>query len=102
MTRKRTGSRRDERWWQALLAEQASTKERIADLCARHGVTPWSFYSWRKRLRGKPQPVFREVELGMVNEYEVRCRNGRSVVVRGAVTPAVLASILSIAEGDGL
>jgi hypothetical protein len=36
-----------------------------------------------------------------VNECEVRCRSGRSVVVRGAVSPSVLANILLVAEGDG-
>ena len=54
-----------------------------------------AFYWRRRRLASKSQVSFTPIEVGLVNEYELRCRNGRSVVIRGAVTPEVLASILS-------
>ena len=102
MKKQQSGKRRGERWWRRLVDRQAATGERVEEVCKRQGVSTWSFYQWRKRLQANPTGQhFTTVELGVVNEYEVRCRNGRSVVVRGAVSPAVLASILSIAEGDG-
>lgn len=98
---KKHRSRRGEAWWQELILKRERSGKRVGEICGENGVSTWSFYQWRKRLGEKrARPDFTEIEVGIVNEYEVRCRNGRSVVVRGAVTPEVLASILSVAEGE--
>ena len=100
MEKSKANQQRGERWWQRLVEEQAKTGERVVELCARVGVTPRAFYYWRRR-GVQPSQGFTELEVGLVNECEVRCRNGRSVVVRGAVSPAVLANILMAAEEVG-
>ena len=89
--------KRSERWWREVIAKQAESGESVAVVCKRRGISPWSFYAWRKRLGAKPS--FSSLEIGLVNECEVRCRNGRCVVVRGAASPSVLANILLAAEG---
>ena len=102
MEKSKTNRQRGERWWQSLIEEQAKTGERVVELCARYGVTPRAFYYWRRRGAAvQPNQGFTELEVGLVNECEIRCSNGRSVVVRGAVSPAVLANILMAAEEVG-
>lgn len=98
-TNKRARERRSEQWWRGVIAEQETSGETVAVVCRRHGVSTKGFYWRRRQLALKQEAAFTPIEVGMVNEYEVRCRNGRSVIVRGAVTPSVLASILSVAEG---
>ena len=102
MEKSKANQQRGERWWQRLVEEQAKTGERVVELCSRYGVTPRAFYYWRRRdAVAQPNQGFTELEVGLVNECEVRCRSGRSVVVRGAVSPAVLANILMAAEEVG-
>jgi hypothetical protein len=102
MEKSKATQQRGERWWQRLIEKQARTGERVVELCARHGVTPRAFYYWRRRgAVVQANRGFTELEVGLVNECEIRCRNGRSVVVRGAVSPAVLANILMAAEEVG-
>ncbi len=38
--------------WRALFAEHDPGKESIASACARCGVSPGSWYYWRRKLRG--------------------------------------------------
>lgn len=95
-----TGRKRGERWWRRVIRKQSETREPVAVVCLRHGVSTKTFYNWRKKL--KCQPLFSQLEIGLVNECEVRCRGGRSVVVRGVVSPEVLANILLAAEGGSL
>ena len=102
MEKSKAAQQRGERWWRRLIEKQAKTGERVVELCTRYGVTPQAFYYWRRRGVGvRPTQGFTEMEVGLVNECEVRCRSGRSVVVRGAVSPAVLANILMAAEEVG-
>lgn len=73
----------------------------MKELCAQYGVSDQGFYWWRKKLsagRALAAASFTEVELGLVNEYEVRLKNGRSVVVRGAVSVEQLRTVLTCAE----
>jgi len=89
----------DEQWWRTLIGQQAKTGERVVEICAQEGVTVQAFYWQRKRLIREKAAKFTEIELGVINECEIRCRNGRSVVVRGAVNPTHLKNVLSVAEG---
>lgn len=95
---------RGELWWVRLIERQAKSGRSVKELCAEAGVTEQSFYWWRKRLAGRGGTIsgFTEVELGLVNECEIRCRSGRSVVVRGAVSAEVLQCVLHAAEGGSL
>ena len=95
-----TARKHGERWWRRVIGKQSKTLEPVAAVCLRYGISTKSFYTWRKKLQDRP--LFSQLEIGLVNECEVRCRSGRSVVVRGAVSPAVLGNILLAAEAESL
>ena len=39
--------------WRGLLRQQAGSGLSVAEFCRRQGVSPPSFYQWRKRLRAE-------------------------------------------------
>ena len=88
--------------WQSIILEQASSGERIEETCARHGISLDSFHRHRRQLNGQANSSsfasFTELEVSLVNECEIRCRNGRAIIVRGAVSPSHLKSILFVVE----
>ena len=87
--------------WQAIILEHTSSGERVEETCARYGISVDSFHRHRRRLNGKAKSAsasFTELEVSLVNECEIRCRNGRTILVRGAVSPAHLKSILFVVE----
>lgn len=90
---------RGEAWWRSVIDEQARSGESVKELCEREGVGPQLFYKWRCRFSRAEVTSFTAVDIGIVNEYEIRCRNGRSVVVRGAVNAEHLSSVLHAVEG---
>ena len=90
--------RRGADWWEQVVREQERSGEAIARLCKRYGVGVNSFYLWRKNLKAKQSPQFARFEIGLVNECEIRCRSGRGVIVRGAVSLEVLSRALEAAE----
>jgi len=54
--------------WERRIARQGRSQLSIAEFCSQEGVSPASFYAWRRRLRGAdlagPQPsLFVPVEL---------------------------------------
>lgn len=97
----RRRSYRNSAEWQSIILEQSSSGERAEETCARHGISLDSFHRHRRELSGKKKSVpgsFTELEVSVVNECEIRCRNGRTIIVRGAVSPAHLKSILLVVE----
>ena len=97
---KKKRNTRPEQWWQRIITEQRRSGESVDGLCRRQGVSASAFYRWQQRLALQKQPSFTEVEVGLVNECEVRCLSGRAVVVRGVVAKVILASVLAVAEGE--
>ena len=51
---KRSASPRDQ--WRERIAEQERSGVSIKQFCAERGISAWSFYFWRKRLR-ETEPV---------------------------------------------
>ena len=51
--------------WERRMAKQGRSGRSIAEFCSQEGVSPASFYAWRRRLRGvKPRSsLFVPVEL---------------------------------------
>ena len=92
---------RGERWWRELVSKQAAGGESVREVCERHGIKCGPFYRWRRKIQGESAPKFSEMALSLVNECEIRCRNGRAIVVRGAVSRAVLVSVIEAAEECG-
>ena len=93
---------RSNRWWQRLIEKQSESGESITRLCERHGISRHVFY-YRRQCQQKQRsskPKFTEVAVSLINECEVRCRNGRSVIIRGSVSPSALTNIMLAVEGD--
>jgi putative transposase len=47
----RINRRRGEQAWGELVARQAQSGLSVAVFCQREGISAWSLYDWRKRLR---------------------------------------------------
>ena len=43
--------------WRARIAEQERSGLSVKQFCKERGLTAWSFYDWRKRLRESAAPV---------------------------------------------
>jgi hypothetical protein len=43
--------------WRARIAEQERSGLSVKQFCNERGLTAWSFYDWRKRLRESAAPV---------------------------------------------
>ena len=52
--------------WRERLAEQQRSGLTVKQFCQERGITPWSFYAWRKRLREEGTVRFALVERGRV------------------------------------
>ena len=101
MTKRVYRTRRAERWWARLIERQARTGKSVVELCSDSGVSAQSFYWWRRKLSAQTKRVqqsFTEMEVGVASEYEIRLRNGRSVVVRGTANVEELRSVLMVTE----
>lgn len=99
MKRRSIETKRDAGWWRGVIERQRRTGEPVREVCEREGIATQTFYWHRRKLEGSAKPSFTAVEVGLVNEVEIRLSNGRSVVVRGAVSPDVLRTTLHVAEG---
>jgi transposase-like protein len=78
--------RRGEQAWRELVARQARSGLSVAEFCQREGISAWSLYEWRKRLRpndGDQGPVGTErsaregaagfIDLGAIASGGSRC-----------------------------
>lgn len=52
--------------WRERLAEHGRSGLTVKQFCQERGITQWSFYSWRKRLREQGTVRFALVERGRV------------------------------------
>ena len=92
--------------WRERIAEQARSGLSIKQFCKERGVTPWSFYHWRKRLR-EPGPVrFALVERGPSErepateaQLELILPGGARMHIRSGVDGATLRTVLEALRG---
>ncbi|MFZ0008698.1 MAG: transposase [Steroidobacteraceae bacterium] len=47
---------RGEEWWRELVARQAASGLSLREFCRREGLSAWSLYEWRSRLRSRNEP----------------------------------------------
>ena len=52
--------------WRELVAEHGRSSLTVKQFCQERGITQWSFYAWRKRLREEGTVRFALVERGGV------------------------------------
>jgi hypothetical protein len=92
--------------WRERIAEQARSGLSIKQYCNERGVTPWSFYDWRKRLREAEAVRFALVERGPAEQerateapLELILPGGARMHIRSRVDGATLRTVLEALRG---
>ena len=92
--------------WRERIAEQAGSGLSIKQFCKELGVTPWSFYDWRKRLREAGPVRFALVERGPAEQerateahLELILPGGARMHIRSGVDVATLRTVLEAFRG---
>jgi len=92
--------------WRERIAEQARCGLSIKQFCKERGVTPWSFYDWRKRLREAGAVRFALVERGPAErergteaQLELILPGGARMHIRSGVDGATLRTVLEALRG---
>jgi hypothetical protein len=88
--------------WRARIAEQKRSGLSVKQFCSERGLTAWSFYDWRKRLRESAAPVrFALVERGSGSqkpatsaEVEIVFAGGEQLRIRSGVDGATLRVVI--------
>jgi hypothetical protein len=92
--------------WRERIAEQARSGVSIKQFCEERGVTTWSFYDWRKRLREPRAVRFALVERQPVSQerateahLELILADGVRMHIRSGVDAATLRTVLDALRG---
>ena len=92
--------------WGDRIAEQGQSGLSVKQFCMDGGVTQWSFYRWRKRLRETGPIRFALVDRGaprqecaMNADLEVVFANGERLRVRSGADGATLRTVLEALRG---
>jgi hypothetical protein len=86
--------------WRERLAEHRRSGLSVKQFCQEHGITQWSFYAWRKRLREEGTVRFALVERGRVRPesaapgLELILRSGEVLRIGVGVDGATLRTVL--------
>jgi hypothetical protein len=54
-------------YWSKLIAEQEASGEKARPFCRKRGIGEYSFYKWRRRLRGSEAVRFALLETAPVS-----------------------------------
>ena len=105
MARRASESRRV--YWRGVISRQKTSKQSIAEFCRDEGISPASFYSWRRRLRSESTPHFVPLPIAAsVPEacFKVRLPGGVEVVVPAGFDSSslerLLETVLRAERGD--
>ena len=92
--------------WRERIAEQARSGLSIKQFCKESGVTAWSFYDWRKRLREAAAVRFALVEREPAErerttevQLELILPGGARMDIRSGVDSATLRTVLEALRG---
>ena len=88
--------------WRARIAEQERSGLSIKQFCKERGLTAWSFYDWRKRLRESGAPIrFALVERRSESpkpatraDVEIVFAGGEQLRIRSGVDGATLRMVI--------
>jgi transposase-like protein len=86
--------------WRELVAEHGRSGLTVKQFCQERGITQWSFYAWRKRLREQGTVRFALVERGGVRpepaaaELELILTTGERLRIGMGVDGATLRTVL--------
>ena len=94
--------------WRERIAEQERSGLSVQQFCKEHGVSTWSFYTWRKRLRESESGAVRfalvdratePVELRNTADLEVVFATGDRLLIRSGADTAILRTVLRALRG---
>jgi len=84
--------------WGELIARQQQSGKTVKAFCEENGVGGPSFYAWRKRLKGKIQPV----GVALVETAAVGQQRAPSDRLAGTTTGTVIERVFSSNEALGV
>lgn len=100
-TEQRTKPKMEE--WAERISEQQRSGISVKQFCKDHGLTEYSFYSWRKRVQEKNSVRFALVErrgerqeLPTEGVLELVLTSGERLRIGGAVDAATLRTVLDV------
>ena len=89
--------------WRERLAEQERSGLSVKQFCKERGLTEYSFYAWRKRLRGQGPVRFALVERGAVRPgrateagLELVLATGERLRIGAGVDAATLRTVVEV------
>jgi transposase-like protein len=97
-----------EPFWRDLLARWKASGQPVLTFCTRHGVSPASFYAWRRKLAADtsdtnssppPAPKFAAVRVVPDATVEVLLPGGLVVRVPTGVDPTAVARLVAALGG---
>jgi hypothetical protein len=86
--------------WRERIAEQERTGVSVKQFCKQQGLTEYSFYAWRKRLRKQAPVRFALVERGVLPQpgtdtrLELVLTSGERLRIAAGVDAATLRTVL--------
>lgn len=92
--------------WSERIAEHERSGLSVKEFCKERGLTAWSFYCWRKRLRESGPVRFALIERGPVRQdsaldaqLEVVLARGERLRIGAGVEAATLRMVLDVLRG---
>lgn len=92
--------------WRERIAEQERSGLTVPQFCKDAGVSAWSFYTWRKRLRDSDPVRFALVDHAVEREepgnradLEIVFATGDRLLIRSGVDTATLRTVLRTLRG---
>ncbi len=89
--------------WRGRLAEHGRSGLTVKQFCQERGITQWSFYAWRKRLREPGTVRFALVERGRIRQepaaasgLELILTTGERLRIGAGVDGATLRAVLDV------
>lgn len=100
-------------WWGEMIDAQRASGRTVAAYCRSRGITPSTFYAWKRRLRrATPARAFVQVQTtaedtpplvegstGQASGIDVCLRGGRRLRVARGFDPDVLTELVGVLEG---
>jgi hypothetical protein len=114
MTMKDTPQQLEARYSQILREREKHTDQSVEEFCRIRGISPWAYYSWKRRLRTKPeisqrQKKFLPVQLigptaatgnnDSAKKYEITFPNGITLRLSGSLQREDHAAIIGAIAG---
>ena len=93
------------KYWRKLIAEQQASGQKVLTFCRERGISQYSFYKWRQRLRQGAEPRFAELEVTPAasaspdSSLELILRSGERLRIGKQVAAETLRMVLEAVRG---